>query len=711
MVHMLLARVRRQAVLLAGVALLAAPAVAPSAALAATPPVPSSWVLGGAGYGHGIGMSQYGAEGMAVAGRSAKEILAHYYTGTTYDVVPDDQILNVNLLNAVTSAALSTSTIPGTTGGGSLSITNGTAMMTGGTGAALTVSRSGAAVAVSCPACSPTTLSGSTLTVTFAGGGTLLRVAGTDYDVGTVVVTPTGASAVNVVTRVRLHDEYLDRLAEVPWSWLPAALQAQAAAARGYALSKYAGGIKSSCNCHLTDTTSDQVYGGYPVSGNLPWWTYWKNAVRAAGSPTGGLVARYEGQVIQAFYFSSSGGRTENNEDVWGGPAIPYLRSVDDPWSLTSANPSRSWQATVSQSALAGAFGLADVVRLDLSSRTAGTGVDSATASSSSGATKTISGQTLRSRLGLRSTWLWHRSARLAGQDRYATAVAVAQQIPVTAATGVIASGLSASLPDAAVSGPLALASGGPLLLTSPTGLPVSLLAELDRRREYLKKVFVVGGAGAVSDVVVSQLIARGITVERLGGADRYTTAALVAAKVAALRPLSTVVVASGSSLVDALAASGPASKLTQPILLTSVAGLPAATSSAVAQTGASSAIILGGTAVVSDTVQQAVGALGLSTVRLAGANRYESAAAIAAFYRPMLTDISDVVLTSGDDGSLVDSLAAGQLGRLMVLTATNGVPAPSLKVLQTTAALTTVTVVGGTAVVTGSALTQAARS
>src|SRR5690606_5358082 len=98
----------------------------------------------------------------------------------------------------------------------------------------------------------------------------------------------------------------------------------------------------------------------------------WVAAVAAtAQSSTTGLALTYGGKVVQAYYSSSTGGRTQNNEDVWSGAPVPYLRSVDDPWSLDSRNPRASWEKVVSGVALAAAFGLSDVARLDLSRRTA----------------------------------------------------------------------------------------------------------------------------------------------------------------------------------------------------------------------------------------------------------------------------------------------------------------------------------------------------
>ena len=117
----------------------------------------------------------------------------------------------------------------------------------------------------------------------------------------------------------------------------------------------------------------------------------WAAAVRAtAPSSVTGRVVTYRGTPIDAVYFSSDGGRTENSEDVWANP-LPYLRSVADPWSSRPANPLASWSRTRTQKQVAAAFGLPDVVALDLSDRTAGS-VRVAVATSSSGRTARLSG-------------------------------------------------------------------------------------------------------------------------------------------------------------------------------------------------------------------------------------------------------------------------------------------------------------------------------
>jgi SpoIID/LytB domain protein len=120
------------------------------------------------------------------------------------------------------------------------------------------------------------------------------------------------------------------------------AMEAQAVAARSYALGKASyGQHRSGCNCALYASSYDQVYAGWDKEGGVD-GDRWVHAVDA----TAGQVVTYKGDVIQAYYMSSSGGHTEDNENVWGGTPIEYLRGVCDPGDYTTANPSATWTVT-----------------------------------------------------------------------------------------------------------------------------------------------------------------------------------------------------------------------------------------------------------------------------------------------------------------------------------------------------------------------------
>ncbi|QKE85530.1 cell wall-binding repeat-containing protein [Arthrobacter sp. NEB 688] len=683
----------------------AAPAVAAPAARTAA--ASSTWTLSGSGWGHGVGMSQYGAMEMARDGYSAAQILRHYYSGTDYTTVDDTAQVLVNLQHQTSSSTFSTSALAA--GGGTMTVVAGGTSLTAPAGTTATVTASGSGVAVSCAGCSPTTTAtGTTATVYWDDTRTLVSTGGARYKDGSIAVSRTpGSSTLEVVGRMRLHDQYLDYIREVPWSWPAATLQAQAAAARGYALTAVRGGVRSSCACHVYDTVQSQVFGGYPGSGDLPYWKSWQAAVRAAGSGTQGYVVTYKGSVIEAFYASSTGGRTQNSEDVWSS-AVPYLRSVDDHWSLRSSNPRRAWVTRPATSTLGSVFGLADVASLDLSSRYASGAVRTATATSSSGARASISGASLQARLGLYSSYVARPTERIDGSNRYAVAEALAATHDQGASTVVIASGEDAGRADAAVAGPLAQALGAPLLLTQQGKLPTQTRAELARRAGSLTRAVVVGGSPTVDDAVLTELRDRGLAVTRLGGRDRFEVSAAVARRVAAERPVGAVVVASGWALADALGAGGPAGAVGEPVLLTRGDRLPDAAVAALTDLRVPAARIVGGTPSVGAAVESDLRSRLSSVRRLDGADRYEVAAAVAAYYLPRLGAVTAVSLSSGEDRALTDALTAGSLGRPILLTRGTALPPATVAALQSMPGLERVVGLGGTVSVSAGVLDAA---
>ena len=202
-------------------------------------------------------------------------------------------------------------------------------------------------------------------------------------------MTGTKLSAINIVG----VEQYLAGVVarEMPSEWPDQALQAQAVAARSYALANRTGGK----GYDLYADTRSQVYGG--VAAETP-------RVTAAVEATAGQVALYEGKVISAFFHSTSGGRTADVSEVFGEPA-PYLVAVDDAWS--SLSPYHRWgPVPLTEGAIRKALALrSPVVGLKLT-RTASGRVGSVLVTMVSGETATVSGADLRRALDLRSTWV-----------------------------------------------------------------------------------------------------------------------------------------------------------------------------------------------------------------------------------------------------------------------------------------------------------------
>lgn len=382
--------------------------------------IPASFSFSGSGYGHGVGMSQIGARARALAGESATAILNYYFSGTSVETATDTQILRINIGHLLNSAkirsdsvgavlALYAGDVPET--GTAVSILNFSSKTT------LNLNLSNNLILIS-------TTRGSKTTQIATGGMFTLRWSGTRYLEGVpAVLSVTTANVVNryrhgqmqfkivkdkllgnrieIVNSVRLQDEYLWGISEVPSLWPTAALQAQAIASRTYAIAK-SQRIRTACDCHLYGSISDQTFAGYAKEGEPKFGVLWKNAVDS----TVGQIITFAGSPITAYFSSSSGGITETSEHAWG-TATPYTQSVLDTASVDMAlNPRfATWSRQIPQSVIAAAFGLSDVISLQvLSMNPAGT-VAMIQATSSTGKTAALRGETFRSRSKLPSAW------------------------------------------------------------------------------------------------------------------------------------------------------------------------------------------------------------------------------------------------------------------------------------------------------------------
>ena len=344
-------------------------------AASASQPLPLV-AVSGHGWGHGVGMSQYGALGYAQHGWGFARILAHYYPGTTLATVPALRV-RVLLVQGRAKLTISSPAPFKVTDADGTTYPLAAGPVTFGPKLQL---------AVQDPATQERATKTLTGPVVFAPGAQPLEL-GKPYR---------GQIRVDVVkNKLRAIDNvglesYLDAVvpSEMPHTWLPEGLKAQAVAARSYALSHLQTGAFD-----LFSDVRSQVYGGARAE---------QPESNAAVSATAGQILSYGGKVAQTFFYSTSGGRTLSAEDAWGTP-IPYLVSVPDLYD--SISPYHDWGPFVLPAAkvaktLASPGRLLDVQTTpNASGRVATVTAVGANGESTTEATK------VRSALGLRSTW------------------------------------------------------------------------------------------------------------------------------------------------------------------------------------------------------------------------------------------------------------------------------------------------------------------
>jgi stage II sporulation protein D len=338
-----------------------------------------SWVVKGHGFGHGVGMSQYGAYGYAKHGKDYRFILSHYYSGTTLGQSTGTRIVRVLL-----------------------DISAGDVGFSGATsacGQALDPSRTYGAHRV-----------GSSVKLRDAGGGPLgdcgrtLRAAGngrvTIAGIGTyrgaleVVPTDSDAGSLNAIDALPV-DQYIKGVIpnESPASWPQAALMAQAVAARSFALTVNVGGN----GFGLYNDTRSQVYEGLASE---------TAATNAAADATKGQVVMYGGKVAETYFSACSGGHTESVQNIFFGPPVPYLVGVPDPYDYYC--PLHSWTLRFSGPAISaklGAYLDGQLKRVVITERGASPRIIWARLYGTGGVTK-IRGDQLAAALGAYDRWM-----------------------------------------------------------------------------------------------------------------------------------------------------------------------------------------------------------------------------------------------------------------------------------------------------------------
>jgi stage II sporulation protein D len=370
---------------LAGAVLACAPATADAA---------KRFTIRGAGFGHGVGMSQYGAMGYASHGWDYRRILAHYYSGTDLGVLKERRDVRVLLQSTSGSAAFS-----GASHAAGRTLSPAKTYRARG--------RAGGQVELLSPRGRPLATVPAPLRATGPGPLTLKGRAGNGRTDGAYRGalefrggTFGGVNAINALP----VDDYVKGVIplESPASWPIEALKAQAVAARTYALttSKAGAGFE-----HYPDTRS-QVYGGAGAE---------QPSTNLAADATAGQLVTYDGTPVPTYFFSTSGGRTEDVENTTlGTEPKPWLKSVEDEYD--SVSPKHRWGPIRMSYASAraklgglvkGRFKGIKVIRRGSSPR-----VVEADVIGSRGSTR-VNGATLRARLGLDDTWAYYTSIKI----------------------------------------------------------------------------------------------------------------------------------------------------------------------------------------------------------------------------------------------------------------------------------------------------------
>jgi len=664
-------------------------------------------VIEGSGWGHGIGMSQYGAYGHALAGESYVEILDFYYdvegqdlTSTASDPVGEpfwiglEQEASKIVLKpvAISGGGQPTTMSRGTSAGitdtepvsvgQTVAITFASGQCTYAIGSGAESDPGGCFFDLEWDGWDPTPTTAIQLVKHWEWGSdiedptaatTCSRWSGTvcTYDYGALHVRPDNNRGLDVSLEIRL-DDYVTGIGEVPASWsttAPEALKAQAVAARTYAryisdkrvaaqgVTTIAQAIEKRnwCWCTLYDSSAegnsgkvnDQVYRGRVAGITTGAWKTLANA-------TAGEVVLYQGSPIAAFYGSSNGGATENNEDIWSGAPIPYLRSRSDPLTLSApGNAYSTWGAgyTVSTSTLEAKLNLDDVYGVDIvDTYDSGTPSRIEVTGSRGGSTvvvddypvgsgSPIDGVAIQSWYNLRGPHITGFGGDLPepppttdvdrwwGPDRYSTAADVSQaQFPSGTEVVIIATGLN--YPDALAAASLAKIRGAPVLLVKGGEVPAATLAEVQRLNP--SQIFILGGTAAVPNSA-EHVLDQVAPVTRLAGPNRYATAIEIS-RATHSGPVDTVFLAAGTTFVDALVTGPVAASLGDALLLTPPTKLDGAVASEIRRLSPSKIVVVGGGTIIAQSVVDQLAAYADTVESVSGSDRYATSALMAQY-------------------------------------------------------------------------------
>ncbi len=297
---------------------------------------------------------------------------------------------------------------------------------------------------------------------------------------------------------------------------------------------------------------------------------------------------------------------------------------------------------------------------------------------------------------------------RLEGANRTLTAIAVAEKGWPNGASTVVLTRDDA-FPDALAGATLAQMNNAPILLTNSQTLSPETAQEIVKL--HPTKIIILGGTGVVSpDIQKALEQSYKIPVDRIGGQDRFDTAAQIAQRVG--NASGKVVIAYGLDYPDALAVSPWAAKNGVPILLSLTDTLPAYTSAAIQQLNPSKTVIVGGSGVVSDAVMNALP----NATRYWGDNRYETAASICEYLGQAdgtQLNPSNVFVATGSNwpDALGGAALAGRDGNPILLAGSTLDPYEAEYIFYNYTVMTKVTPLGGEGVVSSDVVNEILRA
>ena len=358
-------------------------------------PQADGFVFTGRGSGHGVGLAQYGARGYAgEEGRGHRWILRHYYPGTDLARRSAADRIRVRLREAP-AATIAGAGLIRAADGRTVSLRPSRRYRLTPEGDLIVVAAEASGIVRARPR-GPLQISG-------PGPLRLADLAENGVRAGlyrgAFVVHATGDDVL-VVEDVRVEG-YLAGVvpSEMPAAWPRAALRAQAVAARSYAATSRRAG-------ELFDVFADvrsQQYGGVLAE---------QERTTAAVHATRGSILLADGKPARTLFHSSSGGRTAAVDEIFGGPPVPYLSSVADPYDRSS--PHHRWTLTHTAGAIderLRELGVGSIMELAVTARTA-SGRAAEVRVTGTGGSATIPATRARSLLGLRSTWFWVTAPR-----------------------------------------------------------------------------------------------------------------------------------------------------------------------------------------------------------------------------------------------------------------------------------------------------------